>query len=127
MRDIIGTVLSGLCILHCVVSAVLLALGGTGLVSMASHPSDMHLLFILPVFLLAGLSFPFAKKRHGKAGPMKIAISGLFLLALALLMEVLWHLHSAEIFLTVIGGSALIYAHLQNRKLTQQASVPSCS
>lgn len=94
---------------------------------MASHPSDMHLLFILPVFLLAGLSFPFAKKRHGKAGPMKTAIAGLFLLTLALLMEVLWHLHAAEILLTVIGGSILIYAHIQNRKLTQQATVATCS
>lgn len=94
---------------------------------MASHPSDMHLLFILPVFLLAGLSFPFAKKRHGQTGPMKIAMVGLFLLALALLLEVLWHLHAAEIFLTIIGGSALIYAHVQNRRLTQQASVAACS
>jgi hypothetical protein len=127
VRDIIGSILSGLCIVHCIASAALLALGGTGLVSLAAAPSDLHLLFIVPVFIIAAISFPIAKKRHGQDGPLKIAAVGLFLLAVALLMEVIWHLHILEIILTAIGGSALVYAHLQNRKLSQKASAASCS
>ena len=116
MKDILGTLLSGMCILHCLFGASLLALGGTGLMSVALHPSDIHLMIVIPVFVLAAFSFPNAKKRHGKDGPIKMASFGLFMLALALLMEVIWHLHLLETILTVIGGGTLMYAHIQNRK-----------
>ena len=53
---------------------------------------------------------------------MKIAAVGLCLVAFAIVVEIVWHLHELEVLLTVIGGLALVYAHMQNRKLIQQTS-----
>lgn len=117
MRDIIGTILSSLCIVHCVLSAGLVVLGGTGLVSATWHSAEVHLLFFVPVLLLATLSFPHSRRLHGQNKPLVLGIIGLILLAVALTLELIWHLHVLEAILTVLGGGILVYAHLMNRRL----------
>ncbi|WP_338294576.1 MerC domain-containing protein [Planctobacterium marinum] len=119
MRDIIGTILSSLCIIHCVLSAVLLLLGGTGLVSATWHSSEIHLIFFLPVLLVATLSFPHAKRQHGNNQPLVYGVIGMALLTISLMLELIWHLHVLETILTVIGGGILIYAHQMNRRLSE--------
>ncbi|MCC2606990.1 MerC domain-containing protein [Planctobacterium marinum] len=118
MRDIIGTVLSSLCIVHCVLSAVLLVLGGTGVISATWHTSEIHLVFFLPVLLFATLSFPHARRQHGDKQPLLLGVIGLVLLTISLMLEMIWHLHVLETILTVIGGGILIYAHQMNRRLS---------
>ena len=112
--------MSGLCVVHCVVSAALLAMASAGLITFTFHSSELHWLFILPVFLMACLSFPFSRKRHGDNRPLLYATAGLAILVFALLLETFWHLHEIETLLTMVGGGILIYAHLRNRKLNQQ-------
>lgn len=118
MRDTIGTILSSLCIVHCVLSALLLLLGGAGVITVTWHTSEIHLLFFLPVLLFAALSFPFARRQHGVRLPLLLGMTGLVLLTISLMLEVIWHLHVLETILTVIGGGVLIYAHQMNRRLS---------
>lgn len=117
MRDIVGTILSSLCIMHCVLSAVLLLLGGTGIISATWHTSEIHLVFFIPVLLMATLSFPHARRQHGDNQPLIYGVIGLALLTVSLMLELIWHLHVIETILTVIGGGILIYAHQMNRRL----------
>lgn len=117
MKDLLGTLLSGLCIIHCVFSGIILMLGSAGIISSSFHGSEVHLLIFIPILLLATLSFPHAKKLHGNRQPMIMGTTGVVLLSIALLMELVWHLHLLEVILTVIGGGLLMYAHLYNKKL----------
>lgn len=125
VKDLFGALVSGLCIVQCLVGAGLIIAGSTGLIATSHHSSDIHFFFIVPVVLFALWSFPSGKKCHGNSRPMKFAGVGLVILLCALAFEALWHLHEIETILTVIGGGILVYAHLQNRKLTQQVSVSS--
>ena len=126
MKDLFGAIISGLCIVQCVAGAALIIAGSTGVVAASHHhSSDIHFFFIIPVFIVALWSFPGGKKCHGSDRPLKFAGVGLFILSVALLIEVLWHLHVVETILTVIGGGILVYAHLQNRKLIRQVSASS--
>lgn len=118
MRDIVGTILSSLCIMHCVLSAVLLLLGGTGIISATWHTSEIHLVFFIPVLLMATLSFPHARRQHGDNQPLIYGVIGLALLTVSLMLELIWHLHVIETILTVFGGGILIYAHQMNRRLS---------
>lgn len=118
VRDIVGTILSSLCIVHCVLSALFLLLGSTGLISATWHTSEIHLVFFLPVLLVATLSFPHAKRQHGDRQPLIYGVIGLVLLTVSLVLELIWHLHVLETILTVIGGGILIYAHQMNRRLS---------
>lgn len=126
MKDLFGAIISGLCIVQCVAGAALIIAGSTGMLAAShDHSINVHFFFIIPVFVFALWSFPGGKKCHGSSRPLKFAGVGLLILCAALLMEVLWHLHVAETILTIIGGGILVYAHLQNRKLTQQVSASS--
>jgi hypothetical protein len=122
VRDILGSLISGICVVHCIATALMFAIGGASLVTFAAHFEELHLIFILPIFALAFLSFPKSRKIHGNSTPIKIAAVGLCLVAFAIVVEIVWHLHELEVLLTVIGGLALVYAHMQNRKLIQQTS-----
>lgn len=125
VKDLFGAFVSGLCIVQCLVGAALIIAGSTGLIATSHHSSDIHFYFIIPVVVAAMWSFPSGKKCHGSARPMKFAGIGLLILFVALGVEALWHLHEVETILTVIGGGMLVYAHLQNRKLSQQITASS--
>jgi len=102
-----------------------LFLASAGLITYNAHSDELHIIFIVPVFLMAFLSFPFSRKRHGDNRPLLYATVGLTILVLALLMEVVWHMHLIETLLTMLGGAILVYAHMTNRRLNQTLAAAS--
>lgn len=103
-----GILLSGLCVLHCLIGAVLvgiLGLGGGALLSPAIHRVGLALA------LAVGLvSLGFGVMRHGRVGPLVLGGTGLALMAAAILVG-----HGLpEAVLTVLGVSLVAFAHIRN-------------
>lgn len=106
--DRAGIILSGLCVVHCVLGVILvglLGLGGEALLSPAIHR------FGLVLALGVGLvSLGFGVARHGRLGPMVIGGLGLALMAAAIAVG-----HGlSEAVLTIMGVSLVALAHIRN-------------
>ncbi|HKR92349.1 MerC domain-containing protein [Novosphingobium sp.] len=106
--DRAGIILSGLCVIHCLLGVVLvgvLGLGGEALLSPAIHRVGLALA------LTVGLvSLSFGMRRHGRVGPLVIGGLGLSLMAAALAAG-----HGLpEAVLTVMGVSLVAFAHIRN-------------
>ena len=112
MRDIVASALSGLCIVHCLATPLLLALGSSG-VMLAAFDSDwFHYLMLLPISVLLAWSLPGGWCVHQRKAPFILGLSGFLLLVAAMFAP-----HAAETALSVSGGLLLVSAHLYNRKL----------
>lgn len=115
MKDIIAAVLSGLCIVHCLATPLLLVLGSSGVV-LAPFDSDwFHYLMLLPICMLLLWSLPGGWCVHRQKAPFALGLSGFLLLLVSLIAP-----HNTEAVLSVCGGILLISAHLHNRKLLMQ-------
>lgn len=125
MKDFIGTALSGLCIVHCLLAPALLLLGSSGLLAWLPHSFELHLFFYVGVIGLALFSFPGAYQQHKNTMPGVMGAIGTVLLSLALLAELLYHWHVAEAVLTLIGGVFMMLAHVSNRRLLAFRATPS--
>ena len=106
--DRAGVLLSGLCMVHCVLGVVLvgvLGLGGGVLMSPAIHR------YGLVLALAVGLvSLGFGVMRHGRLGPLVLGGFGLALMAAAIAVG-----HGLpEAVLTVLGVSLVAFAHIRN-------------
>ncbi|CAN5181400.1 hypothetical protein BH09PSE3_BH09PSE3_22800 [soil metagenome] len=108
--DRIAVTLSGLCLVHCIATVVLL-----GLVSSVAswlgnpliHEAGLALATLLGAIALVGGAFS-----HGRALPTVIGTVGLLFMACALFVP-----HGGrEALLTIIGVSFLAGAHWLNRK-----------
>lgn len=120
MKDIIAAALSGLCVLHCLATPVLLALGSSGLLLGALSSEWFHYLMLLPISALLAWSLPGGWCVHKRKAPFALGLAGFLVLIAALFAP-----HEAETALSVAGGLLLISAHLYNRKLVfrfQEAS-----
>lgn len=106
--DRAGIVLSGLCVVHCLLGALLvgvLGLGGGVLLSPAVHRVGLGLALGIGV-----VSLGFGVLRHGRTGPLLIGGLGLALMAGALAVG-----HGLpEAVLTVLGVSLVAIAHIRN-------------
>lgn len=106
--DRAGIILSGLCVVHCVLGVVLvgvLGLGGEALLSPAIHRIGLGL-----ALGVGTVSLGFGVLRHGRLGPMVIGGTGLLLMGGALAVG-----HGlSEAVLTVIGVSLVALAHIRN-------------
>lgn len=106
--DRAGIVLSGLCVVHCVLGVVLvgvLGLGGGVLLSPAIHRVGLALALAIGL-----LSLGSGVLRHGRVGPLVLGGVGLALMAAALAVG-----HGvAEAVLTVVGVSLVATAHIRN-------------
>lgn len=114
--DALGVICSSLCLAHCLLLPLLLPLliatGALGTVGATLASEQAHLILLLPVALLAVLSFPSGYRLHGRLLPSILALLGLTGLVLALVLG-----ETSETWLTSIGAAMLIIAHLRNRKL----------
>ncbi|WP_250462261.1 MerC domain-containing protein [Microbulbifer litoralis] len=114
MKDTAGMLISGLCLVHCLATPLLLALGGAGVLGTVLEGEFFHLALLGPVLLLALYSFPAACRHHRRPAVMISGLSGLLILVLALGLEGRW-----ELFASAVGACLLIGAHWRNRRLLQ--------
>ena len=109
--DWTGVFFSGLCVIHCIVTPVLLAGASLWIASEWVHVG--FFLVLIPIVVMASRrSCPSRDKRW----VMTLFYSGLIFLGAAILIgESLGE--TAEIALTIIGSILLISGHLKNRQL----------
>lgn len=112
MKDLFGVCLSGLCLLHCLFTPLLLALGGVGLIGSWLGSEWVHYLLLAPISLLLVWSLPLSWVRHRNIKPLLIGGIGFSLLITSLFVP-----ESAEPILAVLASLILIAAHLLNRHL----------
>jgi hypothetical protein len=106
--DRIGAGLSLLCLVHCIMTAVLVSilpvLAGFG------HFHYWLLLFLLPV---AGIAIYNAACKHRKKGIAGLILSGILIIVFATL---LLHGLIVEIPVMIAGSSMLVYGHYLNHQ-----------
>lgn len=112
MKDVFAATLSGLCVVHCLATPVLLALGSSGLLLGIFSSEWFHYLMLLPISVLLAWSLPGGWCVHKRKAPFALGLAGFLVLTAALFAP-----HDAETALSVSGGLLLISAHLYNRKL----------
>lgn len=104
--------LSGLCLVHCAGSAVLIALMATTGGAMFGH--GVHEVGLALALALGIVALGTGLCRHGALAPLLIGSAGLILMAISLTVP-----HGPlELLLNVIGVSVLATAHLLNRRRT---------
>lgn len=108
MKDEAAALCSGLCLIHCLASPILLSLGGLGLIGSLFTTEWIHGLLFVPIAVLAVTSLPSGWKRHRHCLPIMAGFSGLALLAAAFVAP-------HEAVLSVSGGLLLVGSHLSNR------------
>ncbi|MCH9697300.1 MAG: MerC domain-containing protein [Gammaproteobacteria bacterium] len=118
MKDILGATISGLCIIHCMLTPVLLIMG----ISMAGlsflESEWVHQLLAVPMVLLLVWSISHGWRIHRQRQPVLFGLAGLLLLIASLsTTDVL------ETCLAVSAGLILILAHLLNRKLIRNGAM----
>lgn len=115
--DEMAITLSGLCLVHCVVSALLLAMvasTGSVLLSPAIHEFGLGL-----AILFGAASLGPGLMRSDARLPGVIGLIGIALMGLGLAMSIIYHAHGGEILFTLLGVATVALAHGLN-------SSPAC-
>jgi hypothetical protein len=111
-KDLVGILLSLLCIVHCLLPALLMLLGAAGMLSWWWTSEWVHYLLLAPIVLVLLLSLPASYRQHQQKLPLLLAAAGLSLLLLSLVLP-----EQFEAMLAVSGGLLLASAHGYNRHL----------
>lgn len=117
-KDNVGVICSALCLAHCLLLPLLLATGAIGSVGALLANEQVHMALLVPVIVLAALSFPAAYKQHNSMLPITLGSIGLITLLSALFLG-----EQLETPLTVTGAVLLIIAHLSNRNLISRSLI----
>lgn len=115
--DRLGIGLSALCMVHCVFTPVYLALIPVANVGLAS--TQLHIVFGLVLLIIAKLAFFRGYRLHKKKSILYQGLSGLALLAVALLFphhREHFNALNIETILTIMGSVVLIHAHYLNMR-----------
>lgn len=120
MKDLVAAYISGLCIVHCLLTPALLALGGAGLLGHWLEAEWVHYVLITPILLLVGWSLPAARHRHQQQWPLWLGCGGAALMLLSLAVPA-----ALEPWLAISAGVLLMAAHLMNRHLLQTMAAPA--
>lgn len=112
MKDQLGVVCSGLCIVHCLATPVILGLGLSGIFASVLTAELFHLFLLVPIVLLIMLTVPKTYQRYGSLSLVLTAVTGLLMLISALFLS-----EDKEVLFTVVGGSLLVTFHLWNLRL----------
>jgi Zn-dependent protease with chaperone function len=108
MKDQLGVVCSGLCVIHCLASPILLSLGLSGVFASLFTQELFHFVIIFPVVLLMLWTLPKAYQRDKSLPLVTLALAGVSVLVSALFVE------KYEVMLSVIGGASVITYHILN-------------
>ncbi|WP_288129308.1 MerC domain-containing protein [Microbulbifer sp.] len=119
-KDTLGMLVSGLCLVHCLATPLVLAFGGLGMLGAALENEWIHLALLVPVLLLALSSFPIACLQHRRPAVMTSGFAGVVILILALVLGLEGHW---ELLASTVGAGLLVSAHWVNRRLLCVASV----
>ncbi len=111
--DRVAIGLSGLCLVHCVASFVLVALA----ISVGGLLLDprIHEVGLAIAILLGVAAFSQGLRAHRRLRPMLVALIGFCTMGLSLLVP---HGHVAEVPLTLLGVSLVAFGHHLNRRAT---------
>jgi hypothetical protein len=112
MKDNLGMFFSSLCIVHCVLTPLLAALGLLGTFALDVESPIIHFALISPVILFAISSLPASKKKHGSITPTLLAFLGISLMLITFFMP-----EEIELWLMLIASTAVISAHALNKHL----------
>ncbi|MDO8825505.1 MerC domain-containing protein [Methylophaga sp.] len=115
MKDDLAVVCSGACMVHCLVTPIVIGFSAAGLFGEWLSSEWVHQLMLVPVVLLALLSLPGSYKKHKNKWPLRLAALGILTMVSALVGP-----ESMETWITISGGILLITAHLWNRNLSMQ-------
>ena len=111
--DRIGIALSGLCMVHCVLTLVLIGALGFGSSFFFAH--EIHEIGLLVAVIVAGVAIGMGAIKHRKAAPFVTAMTGLSFMGGALATQ-----HGAgEAILTVIGVTLVTIGHILNLHLSR--------
>lgn len=111
--DRTGVLLSGLCVVHCVLGLVLVSMLGLG-GGMLLAPS-IHEIGLVVAVVIGAVSLGLGMLRHGRAGPLAIGACGIALMGAAIVIG-----HGPSEALLTIGGVALVaLAHIRNLHKTR--------
>lgn len=106
--DQFGIGLAGLCAVHCL--ATLLLVSALGLGGHFLMEENIHRIGLLLALIVAAVAIGWGWLRHGRMLPFVVALSGLALMAAALVVP-----HGANEFLLTLVGVALVsVGHLLN-------------
>lgn len=112
MKDNYAIAFGGLCLLHCLATPVLLAMGALGRFTDWLESTCLHQLFLVPVIILALLSLPVSFFRHGSYLPIAMAAVGITAMYSSLYLP-----ENAELWVVVPAALLIIWAHLWNKQL----------
>lgn len=118
MKDEIAVACSGACMIHCLLTPIVIGFGAAGLLGEWLASEWIHKLMLVPVVLLALLSLPSSYKKHKKYWPLLLGSLGVLTMVCAILGP-----ESMETWISISGGMLLIAAHLWNRNLSLQFSL----
>ena len=116
MRDQLGVVCSGLCVLHCLLSPVIIGMGLTGVLATFFTQELFHQIIIIPTLIFMSLTLPQAYKRRNGAALVLLGSIGASLLLAALFFD-----EKYEVVLSVLGGASIIVYHILNVLLQRKA------
>ena len=100
---------SALCLVHCLALPLLIA-WLPALSDWLSWPESVHLWILITALPLSLFTLWRHSLREGRAGPFRLGITGLTIMACALFLEG----HAVEPFVTSAGASLLAAAHILN-------------
>jgi hypothetical protein len=112
--DVVGTVLSGVCMLHCAATPALVTVAPAA----ASVLGGFHPVLLGGVALVAGWAFWPGFRLHRRVEVLALALAGFSLLALAALA---FEESALETVLSLTGAALMMGAHLRNRALLHAA------
>jgi len=117
VKDLLGVFSSGLCLCHCLLTPLLLALGVLGGAGALLESEWLHGLLLVPMLMLAALSLPDGWRLHRNRWPLGFAVLGFLLLFVSFASEAL-----LETLLAVSASLLVATAHLLNRQLLVRQS-----
>ena len=109
-NNILGILLSVLCILHCALPFLALATSLNTISIFIEYSKIIHIFLFLMVFVVYLIVFPRSYINQRRLLILIIATSGVLLLFFALFFE-----GSLETITTLIGALLLLFAHYKNR------------
>lgn len=116
--DLIGLVLSGSCLLHCLLLPVAVVAAPSLAVWLGETETSVHWLLFAVALLVSGWALLAGLRRHGAWLVVLVGAAGLLVMAVAAA-----HLfgRGMEVALTLIGASIVALAHVVNLRLSVAA------